>query len=81
MIYIDLDVSGEAAGEAYDSWCQFLKPGGIIVVHNSDRDDNRAQSGSARIPIEERIRPPEFTDIHVVAGNTFGRRMPGERTA
>jgi predicted O-methyltransferase YrrM len=71
MIYIDLDVSGEAAGEAYDSWCQFLKPGGVIVVHNSDPDDNRPDSPS---PIEERIHPPHYTDIRVVDGNTFARK-------
>jgi predicted O-methyltransferase YrrM len=74
MIYIDLDVSGEAAGAAYDSWSPFLKPGGIIVVHNSEPDDQRPDDHNSPPPIEERIRPPRYTDIRVVDGNTFARK-------
>jgi hypothetical protein len=74
MIYIDLDVSGEAAGEAYDSWCHLLKPGGIIVVHNSDPEDHRPSENPDRRPIEDRLRPPSFTDVRIVDGNTFARK-------
>jgi MMP 1-O-methyltransferase len=74
MIYIDLDVSGEAAGEAYDSWCHFLKPGGIIVVHNSDPEDHRPSENPDRRPIENRLCPPSFTDVRIVDGNTFARK-------
>jgi hypothetical protein len=74
MLYIDLDVSGEAAEAAYDSWSPFLKPGGIVVVHDSEPGDQRPDYDNRPPPIEERIRPPDYTDIWVVDGNTFARK-------
>jgi hypothetical protein len=70
MIYVDLDVSGEAAGEALQGWERFLKPGGIIVVHNSDPDEPPA----GNIPIQQGICSPAYVEIRVVDGNTFARR-------
>jgi predicted O-methyltransferase YrrM len=74
MIFIDLDVSGEAAGAAYDSWSRFLKPGGIIVVHNSEREEQYSDNDNPTPHIEERICPPNYTDIRELDGNTIARR-------
>ncbi len=39
MLFLDGDQSPEGARSAFDVWSPFLKPGGIIAVHNSsDRD-------------------------------------------
>ena len=74
LLVLDGDQSRGGARAAYESWLPFLKPGGIIAVHNTaprvyapDHDGNR------QLALEE-IRPPYFTDVRLIGATTFARR-------
>jgi predicted O-methyltransferase YrrM len=74
LLVLDGDQSHRGARTAYETWLPFLKPGGIIAVHNTaprvyapDHDGNR------RLALEE-IRPPRFSDVRLVGATTFARQ-------
>src|SRR4029077_4906257 len=48
LLYLDGDQSRKGVREAYDSWAQFLKAGGIIVVHNSDTQNTTGSQNGPR---------------------------------
>jgi predicted O-methyltransferase YrrM len=74
LLALSGDQSPEGARAAYAAWSPFLKPDGIIAVHNSapgPRAENH--SGNRRI-VEEEIRPPGYIDIRAAGATTFARR-------
>ena len=74
MLDLDGDQSPAGARAAYEGWTPFLKPGGIIAIHNSSpREYDPTHDGHRRIVIEE-IVPPIYTDIRLVVHTTFARR-------
>jgi glycosyltransferase involved in cell wall biosynthesis len=61
----------------YDGWSPFLKPGAVLVVHNSRPGYRReTHDGSARL-VEELIRPPDYGDVRYVGSMTFARKLRG----
>ena len=76
LLLLDGDQSAAAVTAAYDLWLPFLKPGGLLVVHNS-RAGYRQEShdGSARL-VEERVQPPAYSDVQCVKSLTFARKRP-----
>ena len=74
MLTLGGDQSPAGARAAYENWHPFLKPGGIIAIHNSDpREYAATHDGNRRIVVEE-IIPPAYTDIRLVVHTTFARR-------
>jgi predicted O-methyltransferase YrrM len=75
MLALGGDQSPTGARAAYDSWSPFLKPGGVIAIHNSaDREYEPTHDGNRRIVIED-ILPPVYMNIRLVAHTTFARRV------
>ena len=71
LLYLDGDQSRAGAREAYDAWAQFLKPGGVIAVHNS-RPENRAPDHDGyRCLVEEEIKAPDYNDVRLIRAATF----------
>jgi MMP 1-O-methyltransferase len=78
LLVLDGDHSRQGARDAYESWSPFLKPEGIIAIHNSnDRVYSHDHDGNRRLVVEE-IFPPRYTDIHLVATTTFARNSKTE---
>jgi predicted O-methyltransferase YrrM len=77
MLCLDGDHSPAGARAAYDAWEPFLKPGGIIAVHNSaPRAYEPTHDGSRRVVVEN-IVPPAYCDIRLSVHTTFARRTAG----
>jgi len=72
MIFFDGDQSRAGVREAYDSWTPFLKPGGVILVHNSAPRHRPEQDGSW-ILVEEEIHTPHYVDIRLIHSMTVAR--------
>jgi predicted O-methyltransferase YrrM len=74
MLALGGDQSPAGARAAYEGWSPFLKPGGIIAIHNSaPREYAPTHDGNRRVVVEE-IMPPMYTDIRLVVYTTFARR-------
>ena len=74
MLILDGDQSPVGARTAFDDWISFLKPGGILIVHNSaDRVYKKDHDGHRRVVVES-VRPPQFTDVIHVRMTTFARK-------
>ena len=74
LLVLDGDQSYRGARAAYESWTRFLKPGGILAVHNTaprvyapDHDGNR------RLALEE-LTAPGYLDTHRISSTTFARK-------
>lgn len=74
MLYLDGDQTPEGARETFDLFIPYLKPGGMLVVHNTaERDYDPGHDGSYRL-VKEVVREPEYTDIYQVEMMTFARK-------
>jgi MMP 1-O-methyltransferase len=74
LLYLDGDQSQKGVREAYDSWAQFLKVGGIIAVHNSAPENHTAEHDGHRCIVEEEIKPPNYNKIRLVGSTTFATK-------
>jgi len=71
LLLLDGDQSRRGARTAYESWLPFLKPGGIIAVHNTEpRVYAPDHDGNRQLALEE-LLPPRFTDVRVIGATTF----------
>lgn len=74
LLVLDGDQSREGARAAYAGWSSFLRPGGIIALHNSnDRVYGQNHDGHRRLAVEE-IVSPRYTDVQLVGATTFAVR-------
>jgi predicted O-methyltransferase YrrM len=74
LLLLDGDQSRLGARAAYESWAPFLKPGGIIAVHNTEpRVYAPDHDGNRRLALEE-VVPPRYTDVRLVGATTLGRK-------
>jgi predicted O-methyltransferase YrrM len=73
MLVLDGDQSPKGARSAYNLWIPFLKPGGILVLHNSsERIYEEGHDGHHQLVLDY-LRAPNYTDIHCVRTTTFAR--------
>jgi predicted O-methyltransferase YrrM len=79
MIFFDGDQSRAGVREAYNAWAPFLKPGGIIALHNSSPDNHRETHDGHRCLAEEEIVAPGYSDRRRVNSTTFARRAVDTR--
>lgn len=76
LLFLDGDQSPAGARSAYEIWTPFLKPGGMLAVHNSsDRAYAPHHDGHRRVVVE-RVLDPEYTDVRCVGTTTFARKGP-----
>ncbi len=74
MLFLDGDQSPDGARSAFEAWEPFLKPGGVLAVHNSaDRTYSPGHDGQRRVVVES-VYPPRFTDVRCVGTTTFARK-------
>lgn len=80
LLLLDADHSPDGAREAFESWTPFVKPGGIVVLDNTeDRVYAPLHDGNYLIA-RERLKPPHFENVHRVANTTFARlALPQDR--
>lgn len=74
LLYLDGDQSRAGARAAYDSWSPFLKPGGVIAIHNTNPDNNQVGHDGSRYLVETVIYPPLYSNIRRVGAITFAVR-------
>ncbi len=74
FLYLDGDQSRRGVREAYDSWAQFLKTGGIIAVHNSAPENHTPEHDGHRYIVEEEIKRPHYYNIRLVCSTTFATK-------
>jgi predicted O-methyltransferase YrrM len=74
LLYLDGDQSRTGAREAYESWSPFLKPRGVIALHNSDPTNFRPDHDGHRCLVEEEITYPSYADVRLIGYTTFAIR-------
>jgi MMP 1-O-methyltransferase len=71
LLVLDGDQSRAGARAAYDSWSRFLRPGGIIALHNSnDRVYGPYHNGHRLLAVEE-LTSPRYEEVRLVGTTTF----------
>jgi predicted O-methyltransferase YrrM len=80
LLFLDGDQSPEGARLSFDVWSPFLKPGGIIALHNSsDHEYADGHDGYRRVVLEK-IRPPDYDNVYCVGTTTFAtKKVPTSR--
>jgi MMP 1-O-methyltransferase len=74
LLLLDGDQSRKRARQAYENWTRYLKPGGIIAVHNAaDRIYADDHDGNRQLALEE-IVPPQYTQIHQIGATTVATK-------
>ena len=71
LLFLDGDQSRAGAREAYDAWAGFLKPGGVIALHNSRPENQTLDHDGNRCLAEEKIRAPNYRDTRLICSTTF----------
>ncbi len=75
LLFLDGDQSPQGARASYELLAPFLKPGGLLALHNSsDRTFAPGHDGYRRLVVET-VHPPLYTDIHCVHTTTFARKL------
>lgn len=77
LLALNGDQSPAGARAAYRAWAPFLKPGGVIAVHNSAPGPHAPGHDGHRRLVEDEIRPPAYGDLRLVGATTFARRAGG----
>jgi predicted O-methyltransferase YrrM len=75
LLVLDGDQSRRGARAAYESWSPFLKPGGVIVVHNTEPRVYAADHDGNRLLALEEILPPRYTSVCLIGATTFGQKV------
>jgi predicted O-methyltransferase YrrM len=76
LLYLDGNQEYDVVVDTYSAWSRFLRPGGILAVHNSRPGYRRAtHDGSSRL-VEQQVRVPAYRDIQQVGSTTFATRAP-----
>jgi MMP 1-O-methyltransferase len=74
LLFFDGDQSPAGARAAYEGWSPWLKPGGVIALHNSNpREYDAEHDGHYLIAVDD-IRPPRYIRRRLVGSITFARK-------
>lgn len=71
LLFLDGDQSRAGARAAYETWARFLKPGGVIALHNSTAKNQTLDHDGNRSLAQEKIRAPDYHDIRLICSTTF----------
>jgi predicted O-methyltransferase YrrM len=73
MLFLDGDQSPAGVQSAFDRWIPFLKPGGVLALHNSEtRQYAEGHDGHHRLALT--LGPPRYANIVVIGTTTFARK-------
>jgi predicted O-methyltransferase YrrM len=72
LLFMDADHSYPAVLAVYEGWSKFLRPGGILAVHNT-LSQVKGHDGSRRL-VAEKVKPPNYSGITQVLTTTFARK-------
>ena len=73
LLILDGDQSPAGARAAYKGWSPWLKPGGVIALHNSKPREYAAEHDGHFLIATEEIHPPRYIERHLVGSITFAR--------
>lgn len=74
LLFLDGDQSPAGAKSAFSTWTRFLKPGGIVALHNSgERVYAEGHDGHYRLAGNE-LRSAAFRDVRLVGSTSFAVR-------
>jgi predicted O-methyltransferase YrrM len=74
LLILDGDQSPVGARAAYEGFSPWLKPGGVIALHNSNpREYDPEHEGHYLIAVEE-VHSPQYSNRRLVGSITFGRK-------
>jgi MMP 1-O-methyltransferase len=76
LLILDGDQSPAGARAAYQGWSPWLKPGGVIALHNSNPREYQVDHDGHYRPATEEIQPPCYTERLLVHSTTFGVKAP-----
>jgi MMP 1-O-methyltransferase len=77
MLFLDGDHSRLGAYEAYQSWAPFLKPGGVIALHNSQPGRHEPDHDGHLCVVVGEIRGPDYSNIRLIDTTTFAEKRGG----
>ena len=75
LLFLDGDQSRTGAREAYTAWSPFLKPGGLIAVHNTEPREYAPDHDGNRLLALEEIVAPGYADVRLVGATTLARKV------
>jgi MMP 1-O-methyltransferase len=75
LLFMDGDQSPDGARQAYETWARFLKPGGIIALHNSNERTYVPGHDGLRLLAVHTVRSPQYCDVVCVDTTTFARKV------
>lgn len=84
LLFIDGDHSYEAVMRDFEDWSKFLKPGGIIALHDVDFDPALSPTGDedfvgpGLVAQEKIVNNPEWTDIRLIENLLVAKRVINE---
>lgn len=74
LLFIDGDQSPAGARAAYVGWAPWLKVGGLLALHNSNRQERAPGHDGYFLVAQEFVRPPAYVDVEVIGSITFARK-------
>ena len=75
LLFLDGDQSPGGVRLAYEGFSKWLKPGGVIALHNSaERKYEPGHDGHYQLA-RTVVRPPRYGEIRIVGSTTFGRKL------
>jgi predicted O-methyltransferase YrrM len=75
LLLLDGDHSPAGARQAFEAWVPFVRPGGTVAIDNSSEREYEPTHDGNYLVAKERVRPPAFRDINVVAYTTLCKKV------
>jgi predicted O-methyltransferase YrrM len=75
LLFLDGDQSPAGARAAYDAFELWLKPGGVIALHNSVEREYEAEHDGHYLLARAELHPPRFGEIRIIGSTTFARKL------
>jgi hypothetical protein len=72
MLLLDGDQSRRGVRAAYEAWSPFLRPGGVLAVHNACSTE--IDHDGSRILAEEVVRAPAYRDVRWIDSLVLARK-------
>jgi MMP 1-O-methyltransferase len=76
LLIFDGDQSPAGVRAAYEGWSPWLKPGGVMALHNSAPHEYAEGHDGHYLLATQEIQPPRYVDRHLVDSFTFARKAP-----
>jgi predicted O-methyltransferase YrrM len=74
LLILDGDQSPAGARAAYEGYSPWLKPGGVIALHNSSPREYTLEHDGHYLIAREEIHPPGYVERHLIGSITFARK-------